>query len=133
MGSKKNIVNWKAEVNSNSSWVFIGVCLKDIVKENNNKFTNLDNEYSKRSLFGISSNGYIWNRNNEKQNNRYNKNLVFSNEQIIYFSYNIEDISLSIKINENEVLLDGVFAENYMKLVPCVVFLKNGDSAKFYI
>ena len=131
LGLNESTINWKAEVKAKSNWVCIGVCLKELVKENNFKFTNLQNNDEKKSFFGISSNGFIWNRNNEFQNNKRYDNMKFLMDQIVHFSYSLKDMSLKITVNNNDVVLNGVFAENEMKLVPCVVFLRNGDSVKF--
>ncbi len=128
----ENNENWKFILDTKSNWISVGVCIKEIVVKNKYKFTNSasDNKLL-HSFFGVSSNGFTWNKNVPNENNKKKDGLKFSYNQEISFFYNASDLNLTIKIDNHNIILTKVFADEYTQLVPCVVFSKNGDSVTY--
>lgn len=123
---------WKITIKNKNTWVAVGVCLKEVVIKNNYKFTNsILNKVSDHSFWGVSSNGYSWNKTNPIENNKKIDSLKFSGEQNIIFTYDSVKMTLLVEVNKEKLVLTKVYGDENFSLVPCVVFTKTGDSATY--
>lgn len=125
--------SWKIQLESKSNWISVGACIKESVVKNNYKFTNsLNDPKLPQSFFGLSSNGFTWNKNVPSENNKKKEGLKFSPNQVIEVHYDAANLTLKFKVDNCSYVLTKVFADEHTQLVPCVVFSKNGDSATYF-
>ncbi len=132
-----NILNgsnciWKVKVVKSSGWMGIGVCLKELIISNKLKFVGNKNNFM-HGTFMVSTNGYIWNTNEEKEDNTMilNSEKIKSGDEIEFV---FDDVKEQLKISVNGKFLTTLNKVNYPKgncLVPCVIFLSPGDQVVF--
>ena len=65
--SETKVYKWKVKVTIKSNWLFIGMCNKSKVKENNYIISD-SKEGFKSGIYGISTNCVLWNSGNKKEN-----------------------------------------------------------------
>ena len=104
-----------------------------MVINNNYKFTNTTSDGKlAHSFFGISSNGFTWNKNVLSENNKKIEGMKFSSNQVVKIFYDATNLTLNFKIDNHNITLNKVYSDEDTSLVPCIIFLKNGDSATYY-
>ena len=150
-------LEWKIKINKKSSWLAIGVCNKDQILKNKYK---MDTSNLNHGTFLYTLNGHILNCNNEKENmKKMMFRLNDSCNDGITVKYSYLEKTLEFKSNNESVLLTNVFAnsnpnlnsngydnsysnnntcslngidsDDENMLVPCVVFMYEGDSVTF--
>lgn len=125
--------SWRIQLETKSNWISVGVCVKELVVKNNYKFSNSVNDPKfPHCFFGLSSNGFTWNKNVASENNKKKEGLKFSASQVICVFYDAANLTLTFKVDNCSYTLTKVFGEENTQLVPCVVFSKNGDSAAYF-
>ena len=131
--NNKNL-KWRVSLKIKSKWIAVGVCLKETIIENNYKFVNTlcEDNRSTHGFFGISSNGYIWNCKTNEEDNIKREFIKFDSDQNVILLYDYVKESLLIEFNKEKIILSNVSTQDNFNLVPCVIFLKHGDSATFY-
>lgn len=131
------IYKWAVKCFCKSDWFFIGMCHKNRVIQNNLKIASPQPNFS-NNIFGISTNRYSWNSNNQKENMHYLSRLPpsFENENII-FEYDTDENTLmcycqsvNIKINLTNITNDETINE---ELSPCFIYLNPGDEAELLV
>ena len=131
------IYKWTVKCFCKSDWFFIGMCHKNRVFANNLKITSSQPNFN-NNIFGISTNRYSWNSNNQKENMHYLSRLPlsFENETII-FEYDTEENNLmcycqnvNIKINLTNIINEETINE---ELTPCFIYLNPGDEAELSV
>jgi len=125
--------SWKIQLDTKSNWISVGVCIKELVVKNNYKFTNsLSDPKFPLSFFGLSSNGFTWNKNVPAENSKKKEGLKLSGSQVIKVFYDASNLTLTFKVDNCSFTLTKVFADDNTQMVPCVIFSKNGDSAAYF-
>lgn len=124
---------WEVVINKRVNWMAFGVCRKDTVIANNYKFSATKG--FDHGCFFISSNGFQWNSNDLKENNKKleisNLQSSFLNGDSIYFKYNSLKEELEIKVKNFTTILTSVNAPDKTTLCPCVVFMNYADEVTF--
>lgn len=128
-----NVINydnytWEIRFEKISGWVAFGLCLKEDTVAQNFKFEGKKNT----TFFGMSSNGFIWNCRDLKQNNKPTLNRQFpeiKNNDIVKFKYNYIAKELLIVIDTFQVKVNSVSTSQ--ALVPTVLLLSPGDKITF--
>jgi hypothetical protein len=129
---KSEDVRWSIKISSQPKWIAFGVCIKTKVIQNNFEFSRTDKPGFSHSCFGISSNGFTWNCNNQNENNVQLPDFPgIQKDDEIEFSYIAAKQELCIKIHEINITLTKVYAPDNMVIVPCVIFLHFGDDVYF--
>jgi len=124
---------WKFQIDLKSNWISVGVCIKELVVKNNYRFTNsISDPKFPHSFFGVSSNGFTWNKNVPSENNKKKEGLKFCNNQLVKLFYDASALTLNLKIDNHSIILTKIFADENTQLVPCIIFSKNGDSATYF-
>jgi hypothetical protein len=125
---------WKIILNEYTyGWIGLGACVKEIVINNEYKFTSPNKDFY-HGNFLISSNGFSWNSNVPNENNKKIQMIPkFSKGLEISFSYSCLEKSLNIKFNDFSFTLNNVLSDprRGVSLVPCVLFINPGDSVEF--
>ena len=128
--SKKRIKNiFTFSIFPSSLWIGLGLCDKDLLKENNMKLSTQINN----GLFIVSTNGYTWNSNvlsqNEKQIPKFIPMLI---KEDITFEYKKETKELIYSFgNRFTGKLINVYPTKSKKLTACIVFMNENDEVKF--
>ncbi len=117
---------WKCTLLHYSNWIALGLCDKKQVLSNKMKF------YSSRKGFNhgsylISTNNYIWNCKNPKENNICISLPHIEDGDVFYFEYDPIEKSLLISTTSFTKKLTGVEPISDEKLTPCMVFLYSGN------
>ena len=132
--TQKNII-WSIKLITNSKWIAFGLCDKEKVKLNKGKFCLPSKiEHFNNGSYLISNNGYSWNCNNIKENNkkfdfpRFDK---IKNEFILEFNA-FENKLKFFSSGKSLCILNNVIPlVSPYKLTPCVVFLNKNDCIEF--
>jgi len=121
-------VEWKIILNNPTSWLGLGICIKDTVLANKMRFVGKEASFC-HAFFGISSNGYSWNCHNTTENNTYVNNFPsLIKGDVITFRYSSEMKELHYKIsNKFSGKLTHVYAPKGSSLSPSMIFLNPGD------
>ena len=124
---QKNIFTFS--IFPSSSWIGLGLCDKDLLKENNLKLSSHINN----GLFIISTNGYTWNSNELSQNEMRIPNFVpMLIKEDITFEYKKETKDLIYSFgNRYSGKLINVYPTKSKKLTACIVFMNENDEVKF--
>jgi hypothetical protein len=119
---------WRIIINAVSSWMALGMCIKDQVISNKYRFVSNSVNFN-HSFFGISINGYLWNANNITENNFFIINFpMITKGDIIMFKYLPDLKELYYKIpNKLTGRLTNVFSPKGGFITPCIIFLNPGD------
>jgi hypothetical protein len=123
-------VEWKVTINPYSAgWLALGICIKDHVIANKFRFVYNSPNFN-HSFFGISTNGYLWNANNNRENNNYICNFPhITKGEVVYFKYLIEEKEILYKFSDNKFSgkISDVYPPKNSSICPCVIFLNSGD------
>jgi len=119
---------WRIIINAASPWIALGMCIKDQVISNRYRFISNSNNFN-HSFFGVSSNGYLWNANNQTENNFFLTYFpTITKGDIIMFRYLPSQKEFYYKIsNKLNGKLTNVYASKGGFLTPCIIFLNPGD------
>jgi muramidase (phage lysozyme) len=122
---------WKVSINPvyNTSWLALGVCVKENVIANKYRFV-FNSPTFNHSFFGISTNGYLWNSNNNTENNNYICNFPhIVKGEVIFFKFLLEEKELYYKFGDNKFTgkISEVYPTKNTTLCPCIIFLNSGD------
>lgn len=122
-------MTWRVKLLTNSSWIGIGLCDKQIVLSNkSNLFSRI------HGCFIISSNGHSW--NSTKERCEYDVPNMSKGSEIV-MTYDPFKRVLSFKRNEcnTEYKMNNVYpiTPNSTVLTPCIIFMNNGDSAQMIV
>jgi len=121
---------WRIRVLKISHWFGFGVCQKDRTILSGYKFFKGKEKEINHGTFIFSSNGYCWNGNQMEEDNIALKNFIQPKPgDVISLNYKLKTCELICQINQNTYKLSKVVAGND-KLVPCFIFLFNGDEVK---
>jgi hypothetical protein len=116
---------WKVNLIKYSIWVAFGLCDRSRLITNKYVFTNPGNPLFNHGCFLLSSNYFLWNPNNQTENNKMVKKQRMEQGDCITIEYNHFTAELSFTINDSTYKLTNVKTNN--PLVPCVILLTNGD------
>jgi hypothetical protein len=119
---------WRIIINAASPWIALGMCIKDQVISNRFRFISNSPNFN-HSFFGVSSNGYLWNANNQTENNFFITNFpTITKGDILMFKYLPSQKELYYRVsNKINGKLTNVYASKGGFLTPCIVFLNPGD------
>lgn len=121
---------WKVKINKISYWIAIGVCQRTHVIKNNFLFSSNSDLLFNHSCFLLSSNSFIWNCQNNFENNKriYSLPKFLENDEIT-LTYNFDEKQLNFAFARNTFTLSNVYSEDV--LVPCAIMLSHGDELTF--
>jgi hypothetical protein len=121
---------WKVTIGPNNPvWLALGVCKKEQVILNKLRFVHTAQNFN-HSFFGFSTNGYLWNANNNTENNNWVSGFPHSIEgDSVCFRYLAEEKELYYKFSKNKYTgkITDVHSPGNVSLCPCIVFLNAGD------
>ena len=131
--NKKEEKTWSVSINRISGWMAIGLGVKELISTINNfKFVSNTPNF-KHNCFLLSSNGYIWNSNNPKQDNLFINNFPgFKKGCNLIFNYkpNKKEFRIELEGSIFAITLTEVYSD--LQLNPTVVFLANSDEVSFW-
>ena len=120
-----SIYKWRVNILKYSTWIAFGVCDKAKVIKNNFIFTSTQQTFN-NGCFLLSSNFYSWNCNNLSENNKSIKsNSKLNTKDTVILEYNGKNNELNFSNGSFVMKLTKVKSNSV--LVPCVIFLCNGD------
>ena len=131
MNDKNSSYSWSVKIEE-SFWTGFG--LVDLLQLEKKEF--FFNSKKDNGTFIVCNNGYTWNENNEKENNKFPLDPFTKKNSTIKFTYIPSKKTLEYKITsfngEQKGSLTDVHpkAENSV-LYPCLVFLNENTSASF--
>jgi len=129
----KTEYNWRILLGNSSKWIAFGVCDKLQVFLNDGKlFKKRDNNFNNGS-FIISSNGYMFNCNNNQENVQKIDFPLYDDSHEFNLKYNVIKKELII-YSSIDTLAKFTKVEpfnNYNKLTPVIIFMHCNDSAMF--
>ena len=124
--------SWKVCFIKQPQWVFIGLCDKDKVIENNMKFFSCTLNFN-HGCFGYSTNNFIWNSRLKGQNNCcISRSKVKKNDEI-RFKYNPyqKELQLSSDLfTQTLLMVEPIISQS---LTICVIFANTGDEVEINI
>ena len=120
-------LKWTVEIKSIKEWIGLGICFKDEIIVSGFKFE----KPLLHSTFLITSNGYVWNCMNEKENGIDFSFLMLKKGDIVKFHYDKVKCCLRAKFNDHKIELTNVFSQRLNFLVPCVILLHENDEVEF--
>jgi hypothetical protein len=124
-------IEWRIILNTTSTWVGLGICIKDQVISNKFRFVSSGSNFN-HAFFGISINGYQWNANIQTENNCFLSFPQPAKGDMIVFKYSAEFKELHYKIpNKYAGKISNVYAAKGGILTPCIIFLNAGDEVLF--
>ena len=121
--------SWKVCFIKQPQWVFVGLCDKEKVIENNMKFFSSTSNFN-HGCFGFSTNYFMWNAKFKSQNNCIlNRSKIKKNEEI-RFKYNPYQKEMHFSSDTTVQTLLMVEPISSQSLTICVVFLNQGDEVE---
>lgn len=127
-------LTWKVRLLCGNGWVGAGVCIRELVQDNLKFIVRTQDEtYINIAFFAVSSNGWVWNTSNPKQNN-LDMGFKLNTGDVIKLTYTRSKQTLKIEgINNNlNVMLSKVSPLiSGQCLVPCAILMNKGDEIQF--
>ena len=127
--NSKRVFEWQVTIHAVSIWLFVGLCDRSKVKDNQFNFK----AERDRGIFGFSINGYSWHGNNKEQDNKPIKNFpskLKGNYTLTLLYYPIQK-ELHLKYNDFSTKLTNVEPTKSNALTVAGVLLFQKDSIEF--
>lgn len=119
-----SVKKWTVELIHVKNWVGIGICQRDQIISNKLKILSSDTQGSCHGLYMISTDGNIWNaNNNEEDGNKFF--FKFSKGDKVHVEFNPFAMELTFTLGSFEIKLTNI--KNMHSIVPHVVIINKED------